>query len=110
MLLFIMIAVQMAVFFHARGVATAAARAGIDAARVEDATEGMGVEAARGFLDQTGGGLDVPGDGGIEVDRNEATDRVTVTVAGDVMTVFPAFAFAPDVDITMEAPIEQVVE
>lgn len=107
MLFFLMIAVQMAVFFHARGVATAGARVGLNAARVEDGSQQAGEDAANEFLTTVDGGLTVTD---LDVVRPVGGDRAEVTVEGDIMNVFPRFAFTPRVEITVDAPIEQAAD
>lgn len=105
MLLLIMIVVQMALFFHVRGVATAGARAGLDAARVEEGSAAAARAAAEEFLEQASGGMEWEIQ---DVSRPPDGDRAEVTVYAEVMSVFPRFVFTPTMTITVDAPIEQV--
>lgn len=103
LMLLLMMVVQAAVFFHARGVATAGARAGLDAARVEEGSVAMGDDAAREFIAQTGQAFMLSW---VAVSRDPVAERATVTVEGEVMSVFPLFS--PTITITVDAPLEQV--
>lgn len=103
MLLFAVV-IQAAVFFHARGVATTAARQGLDRARVLNGSVGDGQAAAEQFLTQAGGGLQEPTTVAVE----RTAEQATVTVTGEVMWLIPGPR--PAITVTVSAPVERVVE
>lgn len=81
-----MILIQAALVGHARQVAAAAARHGVEAARVSDGSPAGGKTAASQYTDQARG-LDQPT---VQVSRSE--DEVTVTVSGDAVTLLPGIS------------------
>ena len=92
---------QIAIWFHGQSVATAAAQHGLDAARVPSGTAAAGEGAAQQFIDQVGG-MAAPS---VTVERG--TEQVSVTVEGDVPALMP---FLPPVRVTLDGPVERIVE
>ena len=103
MVLLLMAVVQLGVYFHTRAVATTAARQGADTARILDGTSDAGTSAANQFLDQSAAALR---DRSVTVERSPV--EVTVTVTGNVASLIP-FATFP-LEVTVEAPVERIVE
>lgn len=101
------LAIQVSLWFYGRSVTVAAAEHGLDAARVYQGPDG-GADAAAGrttvdeFYDQVGG-VDSH-----TVSVDEVGGRVVLTIHADPITVLPFFS-AP-IDITVEAPIEELPE
>ena len=104
LMLLLAVVVQAAVVFHAHGVATTAARQGLDRARVVDGTVAAGQTAAEEFLAQAGGGLHEPTSVAVERSATEAT----VTVTSGVMWLLPGPR--PQITVTATAPVERFVE
>jgi TadE-like protein len=93
---------QIAIWYYGQSVATAAAQHGLDAARVPSGTAAAGEATVEQFVDQVGG-LDISG---VQVARS--TDAVSVTVQGEVQSLVPFFAVP--VSVTLDAPVERIVE
>jgi|RhiMethySRZTD1v2_1073278.scaffolds.fasta_scaffold19160_5 hypothetical protein len=94
--------VQVSFWYYGRALATSAAQHGLDAARVATGSEGSGEATIEQFVEQTGG---------LHLTTNSVertADDVTVTVEGDVVQVVPFFSVP--VHVTLEAPVERVVE
>lgn len=102
MVLLLLAVVQVALYFHARAVATTAARQGLDRVRVLDGSTGEAVASANAFLAQAGGGLEHRG-----VSASRGATTASVTVDGDVISVVPGVRLP--VDVTVRAPVERVV-
>jgi Flp pilus assembly protein TadG len=103
LMLLLAVVVQAAVFFHARGVATTAARQGLDRARVLDGSVQDGQTAAQQFLAEARGGLRNPT---VVVERT--AEHATVTITSEVMWLTPGPR--PDITVTVSAPVERVVD
>lgn len=101
MVLFLLVVVQFAVYFHVRSVASTAARHGLDQTRVTQGTEAEGVAVAGEFLDQTGQGLEDR-----RVTAVRTSTRATVRVQGTVVSVVPGLRLPIDVEV--QAPTERV--
>ena len=101
MVLLLLVVVQVALYFHARAVATTAARQGLDHVRVVDGSIGDGVGTANAFLTQAGGGLERRG-----VSASRSATRASVTVVGDVVSVVPGVQLP--VEVTVSAPVERI--
>lgn len=94
--------VQVSFWYYGRALATSAAQHGLDAARVASGSEAAGESTIDQFVEQTGG-LDLT-----SVTVQRSVDEVTVTVEGHVVQVVPFFDVP--VRVTLEAPVERVVE
>ena len=94
---------QIAIWYHGQSVATAAAQHGLDAARVPSGTSEAGKATVRQFVDQVGG-LGLTDD--VVVDRS--AEEVSVTVRGEVQSLVPFFSVP--VSVTLDAPVERIVE
>lgn len=101
MVLLLLVVVQVALYFHARAVATTAARQGLDHVRVVDGSIGDGVGTANAFLAQTGGGLERRG-----VSASRSATRASVTVEGEVVSVVPGVQLP--IEVTVSAPVERI--
>lgn len=93
---------QVAIWYHGQSVATAAAQHGLDAARVPSGTSDAGRTTVEQFVDQVGG----LGITDVVVDRSAV--EVSVTVRGRVQALVPFFTVP--VSVTLEAPVERIVE
>jgi len=91
--------IQLALVFHARNVATAAAQDALHAAQLEGATEGNGVEAA----ERTLGLFEGIDDANISVTKT--TTDVTIRVQGSVNV--PLDGFFNSFDVTVTGPVER---
>jgi hypothetical protein len=101
------LAIQVSLWFYGRSVATAAAEHGLDAARVYQGPDG-GADAAAGsatvdeFFDQVGG---------VEshtVSITESGGQVVLTIHAEPVSVLPFFS--QPIDVTIEAPLEELPE
>ena len=101
MVLLLLVVVQVALFFHARAVATTAARQGVDRVRVLNGSVGDGVGTANAFLTQAGGGLERRG-----VHASRSATTASVTVEGEVVSVVPGVRLP--IDVTVSAPVERI--
>jgi hypothetical protein len=99
------LAIQVSLWFYGRSVTIAAAEHGLDAARVYQGPDG-GADAGAGmttvdeFYDQVGGVEDH------STTVEETAGSVVLTIHADPITVLPFFS-AP-IDITVEAPLEEL--
>jgi hypothetical protein len=98
-----MAALQVAMVVHARDVGATTARVALDRARVVDATAQDGESAAHQFLAQGDDGLIDP-----QVDVDRGSERVTVTVTSEVLSLVPAWR--PSITSTVSAPTERLIE
>lgn len=103
MFLFLFMAVQAGLWFHARSLALGAAMDGARVAAGEAATSGAGAAAAADFLTQ-GGGDGVLLDAGISGARSATT--ATVTVTGTAPSVIPGWA--PTITQSASLPVERI--
>ena len=86
LLLLIGLALQAAMYFHARNLALAAAEEGAQAGRTQTGTDAGGVRRAREFLSSAGGDVLT----GIEVTSAGSTaTAVRIQVRGDVLSLLP---------------------
>jgi hypothetical protein len=99
------LAIQVSLWFYGRSVATAAAEHGLDAARVYQGPDG-GADAASGtatvneFFDQVGG---------VEshtVSITESGGQVVLSIHAEPVSVLPFFS--RPIDVTVEAPVEEL--
>jgi sensor c-di-GMP phosphodiesterase-like protein len=97
----VLVPFQVALWWHARQVAEAAAREGLDAAQVVAATEDDGIRAAEWFLDAAGN-LTEP-----DVSVTRTADTVTVDVTGRAPRIIPGL----DWQVTAHAsgPVERFI-
>lgn len=102
-LLIIFMAIQGALYFHARSVALSAAQEGVRVAKAENGSAGAGSGAAKGFVAQSGGD-GVLRDLGVSAQRSATTASVTVT--GRPLSVIPG-VLNFSVKQTAEAPVER---
>jgi len=101
MVLLLLVVVQVALFFHARAVATTAARQGLDHVRVVNGSVGDGVGTANAFLAQAGGGLERR-----DVHASRSATTASVTIEGEVVSVVPGVRLP--IDVTVSAPVERI--
>jgi Flp pilus assembly protein TadG len=85
LLVMIMLVFQVGLFWHAKQAADVAAEEAVDAAQLAAATETDGLAGANAILAHTGNLHDAV----VQVDRDEATGRVTVTITGRAVRVVP---------------------
>ena len=97
----ILVSFQVALWWHAKQVADAAAREALDAAQVETATEAAGEAAARRFLN-VAGNIEAP-----QVAVTRSTDTVTVVVTGRAPRLLPGFAW--EVTARAVGPVERFI-
>lgn len=102
-LLLIFTIVQGALYYHARNVALAAAQEGVRVARAENGTRAAGGQAARDFVNQSGGAGVLTG---LEVTPTRNATKATVTVSGRAVSAIPGM---PGFTITQtaEGPVER---
>ena len=102
-LLLLFLAVQVALFYYAGTIATAAARDGAAAAAAEDGTGSDGIAAARSSA------RNLSGDwlSGIAVRGNRGPERATITVTGTSLSLIPGWD--PTVVKSATAPVERIV-
>jgi Flp pilus assembly protein TadG len=103
MFLIVLLAVQGAFYFHARTIALAAAQEGARTAAELNATTRTGIDAATGFLTDTGG-PDVMTGVHVDAARGPTTARVVVT--GKSASLVPGWH--PTVTVAAEAPVERL--
>ena len=101
LLFWMMLIVQFGLWAHAKQVATAAANAAADTARLPDGTERAGETEAAAVLAAAGN----LADSAVHVERTFA--EVTVEVRGDAPQLVPGFAWA--VTARVAAPVERFV-
>ena len=97
----VLVPFQVALWWHAKQVADAAAREALDAAQVETATEAAGEAAARRFLN-VAGNIEAP-----QVSVIRSTDTVIVVVTGRAPRLLPGFAWA--VTARAVGPVERFI-
>lgn len=100
-LLAIVVTIQLALVFHARNVATAAAQDALHAAQLEGATEGNGVEAAERTLDL------FDGINSADISVTKTDTDVTIRVNGSVKV--PLDGLFNSFDVTVTGPVERFV-
>ncbi len=103
-LLLVLSALQGALWFHARTVATAAASAGVTVGRAEDGTVASAVAASASVVERSGGSS-VLGDAAASGTRSATTMSVTVT--GRAPQIVPG-VFDAQVRQTVTGAVERV--
>lgn len=103
-LLLVFGAIQGALWYHAKTVATAAAAAGVTAGRAEGGTVSAAVAAADSFVDRSGGAAVLRGASSSGT-RNATS--ITVTVSGAAPQVIPGI-FDPSVRQSVTGAVERV--
>jgi Flp pilus assembly protein TadG len=101
LILWVMLAVQYALWFHAKQVAGAAAAEAVDAAQTPAGSAADGRRAAASFLEQSGNIESAA----IAVDRS--VDRVDVEISGAAPQLVPGFAWT--VTASASSPVERFV-
>lgn len=102
-ILIVLVALQIALYYVGANVAQAAASASYSDARAYQSTTSVGHIAGNQVLTQTSGYLTSPS---VQVDRAQTT--VTVTVTGHAVSLLP-FLNLPEVKRTVTGPIERWV-
>ncbi len=97
----ILVPFQVALWWHAKQVADAAAREAVDAAQVAAATDADGERAARWFLDAAGNITES------RVTVTRTVDTVTVEVTGRAPRLLPGFDW--QVTARASAPVERFI-
>lgn len=97
----VLVPFQVALWWHARQIADAAATEAVDAAQVATATETDGLRAAQWFLDAAGNITDP------EVTVVRTAETVTVEVTGRAPRLLPGFDW--EVTATASGPIERFI-
>lgn len=97
----VLVPFQVALWWHARQIADAAATEAVDAAQVATATEADGLRAAQWFLDAAGNITDP------EVTVVRTAETVTVEVTGRAPRLLPGFDW--EVTATASGPIERFI-
>lgn len=100
-LLFILLAVNTALWFHARNTAMAAAQEGVRIGRAYGSTPAAGQEAARRFIQKVGGSF--LRSATVTVDWSG--DTLAVTVHGEAISLIPPFGVG--VEQVARAPVER---
>ena len=100
---FMFMALQGALWYHARAVALGAAQEGARVASAQDSTGAAGAAAATDFVADAGGDGVLLGSG---VNATRDATVVTVTVTGTAQTVIPGWA--PPVHQSASVPVERL--
>lgn len=103
MFLFLFMAVQAGLWFHARSLALGAAEDGARVAAGEHASAGQGAAAAADFI-ASGGGNDVLR--GATVSGSRTVEVATVTVTGSAPSLIPGWA--PEIVQSASFPVERI--
>lgn len=101
LIIWIMLVVQGALWWHAKQVADAAVAEAVDVAQLSDNTAADGEAAALDWLAQSGNLTNTS----VSVDRS--ADRVTVTVQGDAPQLVPGWDWG--VTAQAEGPVERFI-
>ncbi len=102
-LLVLFLGVQIALYFHARNVALAAAQEGLRAARAENGSAALGGQRAYSFIRDAGGSSVLTA---VSVDESRTPTQASITVAGSALEVIP-FLPMPRVRQTATGPVER---
>lgn len=102
MFLFLFMAVQGGLWFHARALALGAAQDGARVAAAENSSAGAGAAAAADFIASGGNGVLL--NSGTAASRSGTT--ATVTVTGSVPSLIPGWA--PPIIQSASAPVERI--
>jgi Flp pilus assembly protein TadG len=100
-LLFLMVIIQVALWFLARSAALAAAREGVDAARVQPVSMAAGVQAARSFARTSGAGYLLSP----RAYPYRTATTIVITVTGTVPSLVPWLPI--NVTQVAQAPVER---
>jgi Flp pilus assembly protein TadG len=107
-MLVIMVIIQGALWYLAREAALAAARQGVDAARLPGAAPGAGTQAALAFArNDASGYLLGPSAATAATGAGNATATIQITVAGHVPTFVPGLVI--NISQAVQAPVEKFV-
>jgi hypothetical protein len=107
-MLVIMVIIQGALWYLAREAALAAARQGVDAARVPGAGPGSGTQAALAFArNDASGYLLGPSAAAAATGAGNATATIQITVTGHVPTFVPGLVI--NISQAVQAPVEKFV-
>ena len=101
--LFMFMALQGALWFHARAVALGAAQEGARVASADGSTGSAGAAAAADFVAEAGGDGVLVGSG---VNATRGATVATVTVTGNAQTVIPGWA--PAIQQSASVPVERL--
>jgi len=107
-MLVIMVIIQGALWYLAREAALAAARQGVDAARLPGAGPGAGTQAALAFArNDASGYLLGPSAAAAAAGAGNATATIQITVTGHVPTFVPGLVI--NISQAVQAPVEKFV-
>ena len=107
-MLVIMVIIQGALWYLAREAALAAARQGVDAARLPGAGPGAGTQAALAFArNDASGYLLGPSAAAAATGAGDATPTIQITVTGHVPTFVPGLVI--NISQAVQAPVEKFV-
>ncbi len=106
-MLVIMVIIQGALWYLAREAALAAARQGVDAARLPGAAAGAGTQAALAFARNDASGYLLGPSAASSASAGNATTTIQITVTGHVPTFVPGLVI--DISQAVQAPVEKFV-
>jgi Flp pilus assembly protein TadG len=102
-LLALFLGIQIALYYHARNVALAAAQEGLRTARAENGTAALGQQRAYEFITNAGGASVLTS---VRVDPSRTTTQASITVVGNALSVIPGIPL-PAVRQTAAGPVER---
>jgi Flp pilus assembly protein TadG len=106
-MLVIMVIIQGALWYLAREAALAAARQGVDAARLPGAGPGAGTQAALAFARTDASGYLLGPSAASSASAGNATTTIQITVTGHVPTFVPGLVI--NISQAVQAPVEKFV-
>jgi len=106
-MLVIMVIIQGALWYLAREAALAAARQGVDAARLPGAGAGAGTQAALAFARNDASGYLLGPSAASATSAGNATTTIQITVTGHVPTFVPGLVI--NISQAVRAPVEKFV-
>lgn len=106
-MLVIMVIIQGALWYLAREAALAAARQGVDAARLPGAAASAGTQAALAFARNDASGYLLGPSAASSASAGNATTTIQITVTGHVPTFVPGLVI--DISQAVQAPVEKFV-
>jgi Flp pilus assembly protein TadG len=106
-MLVIMVIIQGALWYLAREAALAAARQGVDAARLPGAGPGAGTQAALAFARNDASGYLLGPSAAAATGAGNATPTIQITVTGHVPTFVPGLVI--NISQAVQAPVEKFV-
>jgi Flp pilus assembly protein TadG len=106
-MLVIMVIIQGALWYLAREAALAAARQGVDAARLPGAGAGAGTQAALAFARNDASGYLLGPSAAAATGAGNATPTIQITVTGHVPTFVPGLVI--NISQAVQAPVEKFV-